>query len=284
MSWRQGNKNESRVSNPFGGTPAAAQSTPFGSFGQPQHTTQANPFGALGSSSQASPFGGFGQATQPSPFGAFAAPAQQSSPFGTVPRIQQQTQSSPFEGKGKGKGIQESQPSASMQDETVQVTRVSNPFAAVGAAPSQALSTEEAVSQFKNEYVKKKGYPFSCYGLAEEPPTLTGDISPAELRWYLSQTNPDIHKAISERSSLLNEDFTEFLRAAGDGAPVLIKRAGPYRIPDPDFPAFVPRTEFSLFDSSSSAPLTDADRYIFQTKTVPEGGSLPLVPPPVEMR
>jgi len=257
MAWRQnGNKNENRVSNPFGGTPATSQSNPFGTFGQ-----QTSTFGSFGSSFQASP-------------------------FGTAPRLQNTALQAPSngKGKGKGKGFQESQPSSSMQDDTAQVNRVNNPFAAIGAAPSQALSTDEAVNQFKNEYIRKKGYPFSCYGLAEEPPVLTGDISPAELRWYLSQASGDIHKAISERSTLLNEDFTEFLRAAGDGAPVLIKRAGPYRIPDPDFPPFVPRNEFSLIDSRIAETLSDTDRYVYQTKSVPEGGTLPTIPPPLDMR
>jgi len=248
MSWQS---QQGRVSNPFGGGPSTSG---FGSFGQ-------------------SSFGAFGGKPQPSP-------------FSTESRLQSSTFQAPKGGKGKGKGKGSHQESAvsHMQDDSSQVSRASNPFAAIGAAPVQALSYDDAVSQYKTEYVRKKGYPFSCFGLPEESPILAGDISPAELRWYLSQGNADIQKAIGDRSNLLNEDFTDFIKAAGGDAPFVIKRAGPYRIPDPEFPSFVPRTPFSIISSDPGIVPTESELYIYQTRAVPDGSDVPVSTPPLDLR
>lgn len=268
MSWNNG----SRVSNPFG---AATSSSSFGSFGQ----ATASPFGAFGN--QGSGFGSFGNQMQGSTFGSVGT---QKSPFATQSRLSSQSTHQPQRsGKGKGKAS-DSQPIISMQEDGPSSTRVSNPFAAIGAVPVQALSLDEAVVQFKNEYRKRQGYPFSCFGLPEEPPILTGDICPAELRWYLSEGNPDVQNAISVRSNMLNEDFTDFLRGATGDVPLAIKRAGPYRIPDPEFPAFVPRNPFLLNDATPAEQLSESDLHIFQTRALPEGAFLPSLPPPVDLR
>ena len=255
MSWNSRNKNDTgRVSNPFGAAPTFQGSTnPFGSFGQQ------NP-GAFGGKPPASP-------------------------FATESRLQSGGFQTAQGGKGRSKGQPDSvNPSTQMQDEVVHVNRASNPFAAIGAVAVQPLSRDDAVAQYKSEYLRKKAYPFSCFGLPEETPVLTGDISPAELRWYLSQGNVDVQKALGERSNILNEDFGDFLRAAGGEAPIVIKRAGPYRIPEPDFPTFVPRNQFDILDSAPNVQPSESDLYIFQSRTVPDGSAIPLMPPPLEMR
>lgn len=267
MSWsNKGNKQEARVSNPFAqaSTGSAAMST----FGGQQ---QRSPFGSFGyqpvSSSQP-----FSHSAQPSPF---STPSRLGGPFSNQQRS----------GKGKGKA-HDSQNASEMQDEALNsnATRVSNPFAAIGAIQAQGLSLTDAVSQYKSEYIRRRGYPFSCFGLPEEAPVLQGEISPAELRWFLSQGDSVVQQKIVERASLLNEDFTEFLRGACGDAPVQLKRAGPYRVPDAQFPTFVPRQPFSLIGDRKESTLSESDLYIFQTRNLPEGGRVPSNAPPLELR
>lgn len=266
MSWNhKGNKQEARVSNPFGAAPSG--SGPTSTFGQPQRS----PFGSFGSQpvSTSNPFG---QSTQASPF---STPSKLGGSFSNQQRG----------GKGKGKG-HDAQPVSEMQDEALHANanRVSNPFAAIGAVPAQGLSLADAVAQYKTEYIRRKGYPFSCFGLPEEEPVLQGEISPAELRWYLSQGDSRVQQKISERANLLNEDFTEFLRGACGDLPVQLKRTGPYRIPEPQFPSFVPRQPLPLISNMNECSLSDNDLHIFQTRNLPEGSRVPSGVPPLELR
>lgn len=292
MSWNQrGNQAEQRVANPFGGSAPSQQnvfgqasSSGFGSGFGGSAPSQQNVFGQASSSG----FGSFGQ----SGFGAFGQQTSNASqnPFQQPQRLNSGSfPSKGGKGKGKGKGGQiQSGGNSQMFDDipSSPQSRVSNPFAAVGAAPKQAMSLQEAAQQYKAEFVKKKGYPFSCFGPPDERPVLTGDISPAELRWYLSQNNVDIQKVISERSSILNEDLSAFLRGAmADGAvPLSIKRAGPYRVPDPDFPSFVPKQPFIVVKQASSNLPSETDLDIFRSRNVPVGSAIPNLPPPLEYR
>ena len=299
---------EMRVTNPFGGAPAPAtsanQPSPFGAFGATQASpfavAQASPFGATQpppfGATQPSPFGGtqaspFG-AVQTSTFGAFgASPSQSSNPFHQPQRLNLSMNQPPSKGGkgGKGKGGYQSagQGGGGMQEDMPgsPKARVSNPFAAVGLVPKQALSQQEAVAQYKTEFLKKKGYPFSCLGPPDEPPVLTGDISPFELRWYLSQGHQDVRNAIGDRSNLLNEDFSEFLRGAtSDGVlPIQIHRAGPYRIPEADYPSFVPRSHFPLI-SKPDGQLSPSELEVYRARDIAAGVSVPLLPPPIELR
>jgi hypothetical protein len=265
MSWQVNQRrNESRVSNPFGGGFGTANTVAFGSFGQ---------FSSPG------PF-----VSQPHPHGPSVHSGSRPSPFSTNPRIQTGTFPSSKGGKGKGNTNLGATAASQMQDEANPVVRVSNPFAAIGVASSPGLSLDDAISQYKTEYIRKGGYPFSCYGLAEEAPVITGDISPAELRWYLTRENPDILNALSQRSQLLDEDFTEFLKGGLQGLSISLKRSGPYRIPDPAFPAFVPRGELSLLVTCNPTELSDSDRFVFQSRTIADESPIPSHPPPLELR
>jgi hypothetical protein len=267
MSWsNKGNKQEARVSNPF--ALASTGSAPMSAFGGQQ---QRSPFGSFGNKtvSSSQPFSQSAQAPL------FSTPSRFGSSFSNQQRS----------GKGKGK-VHDTQIASEMQDEALNsnATRVSNPFEAIGAVQAQALSLTDAVAQYKSEYIRRRGYPFSCFGLPEEAPVLQGEISPAELRWYLSQGDSGVQQKIVERSSLLNEDFTEFLRGACGDEPVQLKRAGPYRVPDAQFPTFVPRQPFPLIADRKESVLSENDLYIFQSRNLPEGGRVPSNPPPLELR
>jgi hypothetical protein len=161
--------------------------------------------------------------------------------------------------------------------------RVSNPFAALASqTKSTVLSSEEAIHQYKTEVMRKKGYPFSCLGLPDEPPVITGDISPEELRWYLSQGDQSTMRLIGERSGLLgNVDFTEFLRGATtQGLP--IQRVGPYKVPDSQLPSFIPRSTFRIVGEVPDPTLSSEDLEIYRTRDLSK--RIPRVPPPLELR
>lgn len=258
--------NESRVSNPFGAVPSQSS---FGAFGGQAPSTSA--FGAFGSQpTQPSPFGTFGT-TQQQSFGTFGAPAK---PFGAFSAVPQQTTFQQPQRIGKGAT------SATMDDAfgSSPSARVSNPFG--GAAKN--MTRDEAVLMYKNECLKLKGYPFSCLGPPDVPPPLTGDISPEELRWYLSQASPEIQAKIADRSALLGVDLTNFV-SAGLPRGLTIQRTGPYQIPDAGFPSFVPRAVFAL-TKMSTQNISDADRAIFTAREIGPGTKIPLLPPPLELR
>lgn len=240
-------KAEARVQNPFGG----------GSFHQYDSSRQAS--------------------------SSFGTP--QSNPFHQPSRLNPAWNNpTPRNGKGKGKGSASQGSSLSMLEDIDDSSggRVSNPFAVGGKEP---LSLQEAVSQFKCEYLKKKGYPFSCFGRPGESPVIHGDISPHELRYYLSQGTEDIKHAINERSHLLNADFTDFIRwALPGGTEVRITRSGPYRIPDPEFPPFVPRTTFSITSSPVRPDPSARELEAFKSNSIDPEIGIPVCIPPLELR
>lgn len=220
------------------------------------------------------------------PFGgssSFGTP--QSNPFHQPSRLNAtRNDPTPRYGKGKGKSSASQVSSLSMVEDIDDSSggRVSNPFAVGG---KESLSLQEAVSQFKTEYLKKKGYPFSCFGRPGESPIVHGDISPYELRFYLSQGTEDIKNAINERSHLLNADLTDFIRwALPGGAEVRITRSGPYRIPDPEFPSFVPRTTFSITSPHVRPDLSASELEAFKSNSIDPEIGIPACAPPLELR
>jgi len=273
--------NTNRVTNPFGQT-----STVGGLFGSTAGSNGSGGFGVFGASNQsAGGFGAFG--SQPTGGGVFGS--QPGGMFQQPQRISAnfQQQSMPSKG-GKGKGGKGQTPSTSssmaMADDTSTSTgRVTNPFAS-SAKSATSITYEEAVHQYKTDVLRKKGYPFSCLGLPDESPVILGDISPEELRWYLSQSDFGIQKLIAERSNLLgNVDFTDFLRGAScDGAVIQIQRVGPYRISDPQFPAFVPRGTFKIVGDGYEISPTGDDVAIFKAQVFEN--RIPRCPPPLEYR
>ncbi len=249
MSWK---KNENRVSNPFG----APSQPSFGSV-----TSGAGGFGAFGmqTTNQSSTFGS-------SPFGAFGNAFQQPQ------RVS--------DGKGKGKGVIP----AMMDDSTSSTTeRVSNPFVSIGA--KHAMTRDEAVNMYKTECMRLKGYPFSCLGPPDDVPPLQGDISPEELRWYLSQGSPDIQKAVSERAALLQTDLSDFVKAGlPAGISLSVQRSGPYLVPDPHFPSFVPRDQFVIHSAGTKPELSEEDKTVYATRRITGDTRIPMCPPPLESR
>ena len=173
---------------------------------------------------------------------------------------------------------------------SVSQQRVSNPFASFGAVsqPTYNLTLDEAVRSYRTEVRAKKGYPFSCLGQPDFAPVLKGDLSPAELRWYLSQGDTTIQRVIGERASLLNEDFSDFLKGAfGEGVTVNIQRVGPYRVPDASFPDFVPRSTFRVAGdgpSNNESSVQEWRHFTTQTPAADSGIRLPRVAPPLEFR
>jgi len=203
------------------------------------------------------------------------------SPFQQPLRLNADSHSQSRRGKGKGKAHNQGN---SIQEEIGDSPkgRVSNPFA-VGL--KQPLSLAEAVSQFKSEYLKKGGYPFSCFGQPDQCPIIQGDISPAELRFFLSQDSEFVRQAISERSQLMNTDFSDFLRwSTPGGALVLTPRTGPYRVPDPEFPSFVPRNTFSLRSGINKPLQSEQDLDSFKSNHINPGSPIPLCAPPLGLR
>ena len=57
-----------------------------------------------------------------------------------------------------------------------------------------------------------------------------------------------------------------------------------FRVQDPLFPQFVPRTSKPLVPSHKPAALTEPETEIYRAKAVPADGVIPLVPPPIEFR
>jgi hypothetical protein len=164
--------------------------------------------------------------------------------------------------------------------------RVSNPFASFGNQPSQGMSMEDAVKSYKIDVRSKKGYPFSCLGPQDSAPALSGDISPAELRWYLSQGDLNIQRMISERASLMNEDYSDFLSGAcGEGVELKIQRVGPYKIPDGEFPSFVPRGVFRVTEESTSSEQSAYEDWrSFKSEESATVLRIPGTVPPLEFR
>ena len=157
-------------------------------------------------------------------------------------------------------------------------------FGNVASSPfggQSSLTLTEAVQQYKTELLKKKVYPFSCFGLPDQAPVLPGDISPAELRWYLENRAEHVLKAVADRAQILGEDLTEFLRAAVPPG-TTIQRSGPYSVPAPSFPPFVPRTPFEILSSASGSTLTEQEITEYQDRRFTD--EIPLLPPPVEFR
>lgn len=227
-----------------------------------------NPFG--GGSTQSFPNSG---TVQPNPF---YQPARLNA---------QHVATNSHRGKGKSKGNTSSSSVCGMQDEIGVDSprgRISNPFA-VGAG--NPVSLEVAVSQFKSEYLKKKGYPFSCFGEPDEVPVIHGDISPEELRFYLTQGSETIRKAIQDRSDLLNTDLHYFVRwASNDGSSLQISRIGPYRVPDAEFPSFVPRAPFPIAPLNFHIEPSSQDLEIFKSSTLLSGVEIPTCVPPLHLR
>ena len=165
--------------------------------------------------------------------------------------------------------------------------RVSNPFASLaGAHQTNTMSLEDAVRSYKNDVRTKRGYPFSCLGPPDMLPILGGDISPEELRWYLSQGDVSIQRLIGERASVLNEDYSDFLRGAcGEGVALNIQRVGPYRIPDAAFPEFVPRGTFRIVERSNVAADTSSEEWrAYESEKNGKPMNLPRLAPPLEYR
>lgn len=57
-----------------------------------------------------------------------------------------------------------------------------------------------------------------------------------------------------------------------------------FRVKDPLFPQFVPRTSKPLVPSHKPAALTESETEIYRGKVMPADGVIPLVPPPIEFR
>lgn len=266
MSRKNRNKaEEARVSNPFGSSSSATpHQSQFGMFGQSTAGSAPSSFGSFGRSDP------IGKSDNRMNFGSssFGQPAFSGSAWTTSGTTGQRPETSKF---------------GSMNDDSVQSpsARVVNPFASFGGAANAKLTLHEAVSSYKEDFLKKKGYPFSCFGSPDEIPVMVGDISPAELRWHLSQNTPVIHTMIAERSRVLGVDFADFLRA---GMPVgsAIQRTGPYVVPEPNFPSFVPRGSFKL--SAATGSLSEAELSVYKGNDVPDGVPIPGLPPPLELR
>lgn len=58
----------------------------------------------------------------------------------------------------------------------------------------------------------------------------------------------------------------------------------PFRVQDPLFPQFVPRTSKPLVPSHKPAALTEQEIDTYRAKAVSADGVIPLVPPPMEFR
>lgn len=230
----------------------------------------------------------------------FGAPQAQASSFSSGnPFQQQQRVPATFSNQMSNSSTSKSQSNARVEhgmammgDDidhgAVTQQRVTNPFASFssGNQPSQSMSTDDAVRSYKNDVRSKRGYPFSCLGPPDVVPALGGDISPAELRWYLSQGDLNIQKMISERASLMNEDYSDFLRGAcGEGVELKIQRVGPYRVPDGAFPSFVPRGAFRVTEQSATS---EEPAYEEWRKFISEPSSsalrIPHTVPPLEFR
>lgn len=301
---RQNKKPEVRVSNPFGAPASNVPGpSPFGTFGQssgfgfggaspqapsgnlfstqPSSSSNISAFGTFGQPAATSTFSSFGQpaTSVPSPFGSFGQPANASitPAFGALG----QSGASAFGSFGQPT----KQDQSGMQGDSSPKNRVSNPF----ANGSSELTTSEAINQYKTEFRKKHGYPFSCFGAPSKPSVLPGDISPFELRWHLANpTEPgsdQIMQLIAKRSQELGEDFTEFLRAGlPSGTSSIIHRSGPYVIPDSKYPAFVPRDTFSIPTEEPQSSLSEDDLALYRSKQLSDNSILPLLPPPIEFR
>jgi len=249
--WNRANtaQPESRVSNPFGAVPSSG--TTFGSTPAP-----VNPFQQ--------------QQRVPSHF------AQQKGNKNTP----------------QSRSYAQPDRSGSMMGDDGELTgsaqqRVGNPFASFGGAQhAPSMSLEDAIKSYKNEVRLKHGYPFSCLGSPDTAPILGGDISPAELRWYLSRGDVNIQRLIGERASLLNEDYSDFLRGAcGEGVSLNIQRVGPYRIPDAAFPGFVPRGSLRIVEqSSTSGELNGEEWRVYESERTKGVIRIPRSAPPLEFR
>ena len=296
----------------FGQSAAATTGSTFGSFGQPAAATNASTFGQPAVASNSSTFGSFGRpaaASSTSTFGAFGQPAAASgtSTFGAFGQPAAATGTSTFSPFGQpipaasatstfgafgqpAASATSFNPSASTMamdagKSTTSDVRVSNPFAATSGG---VLSASEALIQYKTEFRKKNGYPFSCFGAPDIAPVFPGDISPFELRWYLEnpteQGSQEIIKMITARSEHLGEDFTEFLRAAmPSGTMNILQRTGPYRIPATNYPSFVPQTPFQIVPSDAIA-LREEELTLYKNKGIHGDIRIPIFPPPLEFR
>ena len=167
-------------------------------------------------------------------------------------------------------------------------SRVSNPF---GAAPP----TSSFVGNPNNSAFGTFGSGFHGFGGTQ---TQSGVGAPSQNQtgfgatgFQSSQKNPfehrqQAHSILEAFSANPNQQPTFGSVIASTSAQNILTPAKgvPFRISEPQFPSFVPRTSRSLVQGQRTTDCTDAELDIFRTKQLGTGVLIPVSPPPLELR